>query len=128
MGKTLIALVMSGVLSQAAVAGVCDYTPSKLIGSGKAKVAGTGAAATAGTGIGMQAAGLYTIVNATTGATMLGSTAAGASAAGTVGIIGGTAGVVGSVGAFLMSPLVIIPAAALAVGGAAYEGTCYLAK
>ena len=57
---------------------------------------------------------------------MLGSTAAGASAAGTTGIIAGTAGFFGTIGAALLSPFVIIPAAVAAVGIGAYEGLCYL--
>ena len=65
---------------------------------------------------------------AVTGAAMLGSTAAGASAAGTAGILAGTAGAIGSVGAVLLSPFVIIPAAITAGAIATYEGGCYLAK
>jgi hypothetical protein len=76
----------------------------------------------------MQAAGLYAITNATTGATMLGSTAAGASAAGTTGIIGGTSGVIGTVGGALMAPEVIVGAAAVAVIGGAFEGGCWLVE
>jgi hypothetical protein len=87
-------------------------------------VSGTGAAAV--TGIGLKAAGIYTLTHATTGAAMLGSTAAGASAAGTTGIIAGSAGFLGTAGAVLMSPFVIIPAVATAVSIGAYEGGCYL--
>jgi len=76
----------------------------------------------------MKLAGLYTIVHATTGAAMLGSTVAGASAAGTTGIIAGTSGVLGTVGAVFMSPIIIIPAAVTAVSIGAYEGGCYLSK
>lgn len=128
MNRILISLLVSGCLVQPAVAGVCDYRPSKIIGSvATGGVAGASGAAAA-TGIGLKAAGLYTITHATTGAAMLGSTAAGASAAGTTGIIAGTSGVLGTVGAVLMSPIVIIPAAVTAVGIGAYEGGCYLSK
>lgn len=106
---------------------VCDYTPSKMIGSKAAVVTGGGAATTAATGLGMKALGLYAIQNGVTGAWMLGSTAAGASAAGTTGIIAGTAGIVGSVGAALMSVPVIVTGAVVAVGVGTYEGACYLA-
>ena len=127
MKKIAISIFIALIMSQSAVAGVCDYTPSKLIGGkGSAAIGGT-AAVTATAGIGMKAAGFYTITH-TAGATMLGSTAAGASAAGTTGIIAGTGGVLGSIGAALMSPFVIIPAAVVAVGVGAYEGGCYLAK
>lgn len=122
--------------SQAALAAVCDYTPSNLIKNGgkpaAAGVAGATAATTgatvAATGAGMKAAGLYSITHASSGLAMLGSTAAGSSAAGTVGIIGGTAGFLGTAGAVLMSPLVIIPGAVAAVGVGVYEGGCYLAR
>lgn len=106
-----------------AAAAVCDYTPSKQFATGAAAV-GAGTVATAG--VGLKAAGFYTVVHSVTGAAMVGSTAAGASAAGTVGIIGGTAGVMGTVGAVLMSPFVIVPAIVVAGGAAAYEGACYL--
>ena len=126
MKKIVIPLLLSVFLTQTAIAAVCDYRPSKIIGGGasSAVAGGTGAAAT--TGIGLKAAGVYTLTHATTGAAMLGSTAAGASAAGTTGIIAGSAGFLGTAGAVLMSPFVIIPAAVTAVGIGAYEGGCYL--
>lgn len=126
--KSLIASVaVASFLSPPAFADVCDYTPSKQIGSGWTKSIAAGGGATAAAGIGLKAAGYYTLTHAVTGATMLGSTAAGASAAGTVGIMGGTAGAIGTVGATLMSPFVIIPAAAVTGGIGIYEGGCYLA-
>lgn len=42
------------------------------------------------------------------------------------GIIPGTAGLLGAVGAALMSPFVIVPAAITAFGIGAFEGVCYL--
>lgn len=116
------------VFAQSAVADVCDYTPSKLVGGATATAVGIGTGATAAAGTGLKAAGFYAITHATTGAAMLGSTAAGASAAGTTGIIAGTAGFLGTAGAVLMSPFVIIPAAVTAVGIGIYEGGCYLAS
>lgn len=116
------------MVSQFAFGEACDYTPSQLIG-GEATIAVEGAAvATAATGVGLKAAGIYAITHATSGAAMLGSTAAGASAAGTTGIIAGTAGFLGTAGAVLMSPFVIISAAVVAVGVGAYEGVCYFAS
>ncbi|QTR47930.1 hypothetical protein J9253_08455 [Thiothrix litoralis] len=126
MKKILITVLLSVLLTQSAMAGVCDYRPSELIGGGTTGVVAGGAGATAATGAGMSAAGLYAITNATTGAAMLGSTAAGASAAGTAGILAGTSGIIGSVGAVLLSPFVMIPAAVVAVGVGGYEGGCYL--
>ena len=110
-----------------AKAEVCDYRPSKLLGVGG--TAGTTAATgTVGAfGAGANAAGLYTITHASSGAVMVGSTMAGKSAAGTVGIIGGTAGW-GSAVAVAANPLVWIPAAVIAVGVGGYEGVCWFTK
>lgn len=120
---TLIACMLSG----AAVGGVCAYRPS--IMAGKAATAATGivGGATALAGVGLNAAGYYTLIHSVTGATMLGSTAAGASAAGTTGIIAGTGSGIGAAAAFVMSPLVIVPAAVAAITVVTYEGGCYLA-
>lgn len=128
MKRILISLLVSGCLVQPAIAGVCDYRPSNIIGGVATGGVASASGAAAATGIGMKVAGFYAITHATIGAAMLGSTAAGASAAGTTGIIAGTSGVLGTAGAMLMSPLVIIPAAVTAVGIGAYEGGCYLSK
>lgn len=128
MKKFIIRLLFAVFVSQSAIAGVCDYRPSELIGGKTTGAVAGSAGATAATGVGMKAAGFYTITHATTGSAMLGSTAAGASAAGTTGIIAGTGGVLGSIGAAIMSPFVLIPAAVVAVGVGAYEGGCYLAE
>ena len=127
MRKFIASLLLMSALFEPAVAAVCDYTPSKLVGAGVSGSVATGAGATAAAGVGLKAAGFYTITHAVTGATMLASTAGGASAAGTVGIMGGTAGAIGTVGTALMSPFVIVPAAIVAVGVAGYEGGCYIA-
>ncbi|MDP2283301.1 MAG: hypothetical protein Q8L06_04115, partial [Pseudohongiella sp.] len=84
--------------------------------------------ATAATGASLKAAGLYSITHAGSGALMLGSTAAGSSAAGTVGIIAGTSGLLGTIGAVLLSPFVMLPAAAATVGLVVYEGACYFSS
>lgn len=128
MKKYIVLLCLAGLSTQSAFAGVCDHTPSKLIGAGLTGSVATGAGATAAAGIGMKAAGFYTLTHAITGATMLGSAAGGASAAGTVGIMGGTAGAIGTVSAALMSPFVIVPAAIVAGGVGIYEGGCYLSS
>lgn len=123
MKKKLALLLVSGVFTQTALADFCDYRPSKSVVSAATGIVAGG---TAATGVGMKVAGIYAITNATTGAAMLGSTAAGASAAGTAGIIAGSAGIIGAVGAALLSPFVLIPAAVTAVGAGVYEGGCYL--
>ena len=114
MRRILILLLFVAFCSQPALADVCDYRPSKIIGDGTTNSLAVGTGITAATGIGMKAAGYYTITHATTGTTMLGSTATGASAAGTIGIISGTGNAIGSIGAVLMSPFIIIPAAIVA--------------
>jgi len=126
MKMSQVLILTAVLLSHSAIADICDHTPSKLVGAGLTGSVATGAGATAAAGVGLKAAGFYTFTHAVTGATMLGSTAGGASAAGTVGIMGGTAGAIGTVGAFLMSPFVIIPAAVVAGGVGVYEGGCYL--
>jgi hypothetical protein len=83
----LAACILTGT---AAEAKFCDYRLSELIGRVATLSAIGGSTAVAGSPLTMQAAGIYLITNATTGAAMLGSTAAGVSAAGTVGTIGGT--------------------------------------
>ena len=113
---------------QPAFAGFCDYRPSGLIGGTKTAAISGGAGVAAATGVGMKAAGFYAIANASSGAAMLGSTAAGASAAGTTGIIAGSAGILGTIGAAIISPFVIIPAAITAAGVGLYEGGCYLSE
>lgn len=105
-----------------ASASVCDWRPSQFFGTATATVAGGGAVAL---GTGMKAAGFYTLVNAGSGLTMLGTTMAGASGAGTVGIIAGTGGVIGTVGAILLTPVTAIIGGGLAVGGAGFEAACY---
>jgi len=117
--------LMASLLGTSAIAEVCDYRPSNLIGS-----IGTGAISTAGAGVaaagvGAKAAGFYTLTNAVTGATMLGSTAGGVSGAGTVGIMGGTAGAIGTIGAIIMAPVTIATGIVIGAGTAIYEGACY---
>jgi hypothetical protein len=122
--KYLIGIAVLVSTSTACFAEVCDYRPSHLLGKNGSKVAlgsATGAGAVGGIST---AAGFYTLVHASSGLTMLGSTAAGASAAGTVGIIGGTAGVVGSTAAVVLNPLFWIPALVLGAGGSGYEAVC----
>lgn len=126
--KTLwVTAVVAAFGTQSTLADVCDHRPSKIVGSATTKVVGAASGLAAAAGTGMKAAGLYTLTNASTGAAMIGSTAAGASAAGTTGIVAGTSGALGTAGAVLMSPFVLIPAAVAAVGIGAYEGGCHLA-
>ena len=95
------------VTVSSAEARVCDYRPSELLRSG---VAGARDAAGA---VADRAAGAFTLTNAVTGASMLGSTAS------TLGQIGGA---VGSTAAGAASAS---GAAVAAVGLGAMEGLCY---
>lgn len=124
--KTILVLML--IASFNINAKVCDWTPSKLVGKETSAVVGTGAGAAAIAGVGLKAAGIYSITHATTGVVMLGSSAAGASAAGTVGILASTGGAIGAVGSALISPFLIVPATAVAIGVSAFEGGCYLSN
>ena len=126
--KTLIGaiLISSALLAQPVLAEVCDYKPSGMIGSSGTAAVAAGSGAVAGAGGAGTAAGLYTLTHATSGLTMLGSTAGGASAAGTVGIMGGTAGTGAAVMSVVLNPFVWVPAALIAVGVGVIEGHCYL--
>ncbi len=128
MKRLIILAGLAAALSGPAIADICAYKPSRLIGAGTTGVISTGSASLAAVGLSMKAAGFYTLTHAASGAAMLASTAGGASAAGTVGIMGGTAGTIGTVSAGLMSPMVIVPAAMVAGSAALFEGGCYLAK
>jgi hypothetical protein len=102
----------------------CDYRPSRILGdAGSKAVIGGGVAVTSTTGA-AAALGVYTLVNAGSGLTMLGSTMAGASGAGTIGIIAGTGGALGTAGAIILNPFVWVPAALVGVGGGGFEAVC----
>lgn len=120
-------LPLVGLFSSEVSAGVCDYRLSQLIGGKATTTIGVGGAVTSAGGLAFHAAGFYIITNATTGAAMIGSTAAGASGAGTVGIIGGTAGAAGTIGAVVSAPVTIAIGILTAVGVSAVEGGCYFA-
>lgn len=115
------------VLSNPVMAGACDYKPSRWFGGEVAAAVGTTAGTASAVGVTANALGYYTLVHATSGLTMLGSTAAGASAAGTVGIIGGSAGLGASILAVLTAPATIIAGAVTAVAVGGYEGACIFA-
>lgn len=121
-------------MGTSAVAGVCEWRPSELVRSdsvveqiaGHTAGAGTAAAVSAATaGVALEAAGFYIIPNFTTGAAMIGSTAAGSSAAGTAGIIAGTSGALGTAASIAVAPATAVVAAASAIGLAGLEGGCY---
>lgn len=125
-GNTLRVAFITGFMALAASvqADTCDYRPSRILGdSGSTAVIGGGIAVTSTTGA-ATALGVYTLVNAGSGLTMLGSTMAGASGAGTIGIIAGTGGAIGTAGAIILNPFVWVPAAIVGVGGGGFEAAC----
>jgi hypothetical protein len=124
-GCFAIALFSVATFGSAASSGVCDFRLSELIGSRSTALTEVAAGTVVAGGLGMKAAGFYTLVHATSGLTMLGSTLPGISAAGTVGIIAGTGGVIGSASAVLMNPITGIAAGAVALGVGGLEGACY---
>ena len=124
--SALTSLIMAGMLCSTATAhaDTCDYRPSRILGDTvSTAVVGGGLAVSSTTGAAF-ALGVYTLVNAGSGLTMLGSTLAGASGAGTIGIIAGTGGAIGTAGAIILNPFVWVPAAILGVGGGGFEAAC----
>jgi hypothetical protein len=124
--SALTSLLMAGMLCSTATAhaDTCDYRPSRILGDTvSTAVVGGGLAVSSTTGA-ASALGVYTLVNAGSGLTMLGSTLAGASGAGTIGIIAGTGGAIGTAGAIILNPFVWVPAAILGVGGGGFEAAC----
>jgi hypothetical protein len=121
---TAIIAAFSALVASQAFAEACDYRPSKILGrDGSNAVIAGGGTVVAGTAA-ANALGIYTLVNAGSGLTMLGSTMAGASGAGTVGIIAGTGGAIGTVVATILNPFVWVPAAVIGLGGGGFEAAC----
>jgi hypothetical protein len=128
MNRIAIALAAFLAASPALAGNVCDYRPSKVVGPAVTKVVTSTATAVAAAGITLKAAGFYTMVHASSGATMLGSTLAGESAAGTMGIIAGTGKGIGAAAGFLVSPKVIVIAGTVVGVIVAFEGGCHIAE
>jgi len=117
-------ILTTSIFASSASAETCDYRPSRILGgtgSTAVIVGGTTIASATGTA---SALGVYTLVNAGSGLTMLGSTMAGASGAGTIGIIAGTGGAAGTAGAIILNPFVWVPAAIVGIGGGGFEAAC----
>lgn len=99
---------------------VCDYRPSRLLGEAVGEAAGAvsklGGNAIAGDG------GFYTLLNATSGLTLLGTKLAASGTAAGIGSSGSGAGVASVVA----NPGVWIPALVIGAGGVGYEATCAL--
>ena len=122
---TAILTALSLLTASEAYAEACDYRPSKILGrDGSNAVIVGGGTVVAGTAA-ANALGIYTLVHASSGLTMLGSTMAGASGAGTIGIIAGTGGTIGAtVAATILNPFVWVPAAIIGIGGGGFEAAC----
>ena len=76
LAATWVMFFLAGAVPNAVAAAICDWRPSQLIGGGPTGAAVTAGGAVAATGTGLQIAGFYTLVHSTSGAVMLGSTAA----------------------------------------------------
>lgn len=117
-------ILTTSIFASSASAETCDYRPSRILGgTGSTAVIGGGLSIASATGT-ASALGVYTLVNAGSGLTMLGSTMAGASGAGTIGIIAGTGGAAGTAGAIILNPFVWVPAAIVGIGGGGFEAAC----
>lgn len=117
-------ILTTSIFASSSSAETCDYRPSRILGgTGSTAVIGGGLSIASATGT-ASALGVYTLVNAGSGLTMLGSTMAGASGAGTIGIIAGTGGAAGTAGAIILNPFVWVPAAIVGIGGGGFEAAC----
>ncbi len=116
MPKCFAAAITAVLLPAAAAAAVCDYKPSRLLGSmvSAANARTGGPAAAAG------AVGHYTLVNASSGLTLLG--AAGGTASG---LATGASSFLASAIAFVTAPATIVAGSVTAVALGGYEGACY---
>lgn len=114
--QTLAAAALLAMNATAAPAAVCDYKPSRLLGTMTA--AGGGAGSVAG------AVGHYTLVNAQSGLSMLGTAAL---TGGTGAVVSGVSGFLASAIAFVTAPATIVAGSVTAVALGGYEGACYFA-
>ncbi len=99
----------------AADAAVCDYKPSRLLGT----MATAADDRTGGPAAAADALGHYTLVNARSGLTMLGAVG------GTSGLATGASGFLASTIAFVTAPATIIAGSVTAVALGSFEGACY---
>lgn len=102
-----------------ATAAVCDYKPSRLLGTMTSPAVNGGT-----TGSVANAVGQYTLVNAQSGLTMLGQTAL---TGGTGAVVSGVSGFLSSAIAFVSAPATIVAGSVTAVALGGYEGACYFA-
>ena len=110
-----LALAAALLLPAAGNAAICDYKPSRLLGS----MATAANDRTGGPAAAASAAGHYTLVHAKTGLTMLGAVG------GTSGLATGASGFLASTIAFVTAPATIIAGSVTAVALGGYEGACY---
>ena len=109
--------------ASAAQAGLCDYRPSQLMTSqnaGRAAQVAVGAAAmTAG-----NPEGIYTLIDASSGGTMVGNTWRGVSAAGTIGLLS-SSGTMAAITSAVSAPFAIVALAGTAVVVGGVEAGCF---
>jgi hypothetical protein len=121
----IVLFAVSAVLPAGAVAGVCDYRPSRLMGQAGAvaSTAVSGGAAVAEAGL--QVAGYYSLLQGGSGLSLLGSLTGGAGAAGATGVIAGAGQAIGGAAAILSAPATLAVGAVTFASAGAYEGFCY---
>ncbi|MBI6630280.1 hypothetical protein [Pontibaca salina] len=119
MKRTLACFLFAAqALATQASADFCDYRLSALLSGKNAASLGT-----ATSDLATKAYGYYTLTNAVTGTTMLGSSAAVGSTAGTLAFLTGAG--LATVGAALTNPIGIVIGAVVAVGAGGAEGYCH---
>lgn len=123
--RKVLVCVAAFLAAPRADAEICEYRLSSLLGTTAATGVGAVSRTLAVSPLAFEGAGFYLIAHSTSGAIMIGSTAAGTSAAGTVGIIGGTGSGLGAAVAVVTSPFVTVPAAVAALATAGLEVGCY---
>ncbi len=99
--KKILAILTISMFINSAYAGVCDYKPSRIISAGSGST------------------GMWAMAGSKAGAVLLGAPSGGL-------IAGSGAAGIGAVGAFLLSPVVMVTTGVIAVGSGLMEGGCYL--
>ena len=113
--RTIPATLALALAATSASAGLCDYKPSRLLGTMTASATGGEVA---------DAVGHYALVNAQSGLSMLGTTAL---TGGAGAVVSGVSGFLASAIAFVTAPATIVAGSVTAVALGGYEGACYFA-
>lgn len=113
-------MVALGAVAPGALADICNYKPSALVGKTATSIGNVMQGDTARAGL--QAAGHYSLMHPESALSMVERTV---TAAGAVGTIAGSGGVAGTMGAIISAPATIVVGGIALVGVGAFEGACY---